>query len=97
MNIQHVLDNFRTWKDSERKQLSPVFAMLSGVSKKTLMTFQNNWDGSEGYDAFVKAQNDQIETCIRLELSETGRIVREKLGLDPLTLETEIGVPSPTV
>lgn len=100
MKIHEYLDNMPDWGSDDRERyLRPLIPMLSGVSQATLMEHQlrHMVSGVDDYEAFVQSQNQEIATCLRLEVSETGRIVRLELGLDPLTLDTEVGIAEITV
>lgn len=89
MTVKEVRENLSTYSDEDREgPLTALTKILSGVSMATLREFQNSWDGSKGFSEFRKAQDGKIAECIDLELSSTGKIVREELGLEPLLLTT---------
>ena len=90
MNIKTFLDEFESWEGDDRKKMNPMLNMLSPLSEGELRAFQDRWDSSHPYDEFVKAQNKKIRQCIELELGALGTQIRTTIGLDPLTLETEI-------
>jgi hypothetical protein len=91
MNLQDVIDKVDDFTEDERVEyLTKVFDILCPISMKTMSEFQVTWNGSRGFEEFVKEQNKQIKMCIKLECSEVGKIVREKLKLPVITLETEL-------
>ena len=52
----------------------------------SLQEMQRAWDGSRSFPEFVAEQNRVFRECVLLETSETGKIVREELGMKPLSM-----------
>jgi hypothetical protein len=90
--VKQVVAEMDGYTDEDRvKYVRALVAKLSVVSEGTLYSFQNEWDGSRPYSEFVTEQNKVIRQCVTLELKpEIGGFVRESLGLEPLTEDTEV-------
>jgi len=84
-----TIDELRTqlsdmeW-ELRRQAVINLWPILSGVSQETMRQFQEKWDAKKPYEEFVKSQNKELLTCIDMEMSNTGQIVREQFGLPPL-------------
>ena len=96
MKISEYLSRLDNWSgdDDRGKYLRPLLDRLCPISAQTLREFQNTWVDPDGtrFAEYVVAQNAEIKKCLQLELTELGQIVRQKFGLEPLTLDTEIVV-----
>ncbi len=94
MKISEYLDELQGWDDEVRERyLRPLLAVLSGVTRRTLVEHQRQWLASydeADYKAFKQSLDEKFIECLRLEISPFGVIVREQLGLKPLTLGTDI-------
>jgi hypothetical protein len=93
MKVKEFKAQFKNWTDKERfRPIDALMRFMTPISAETLMEFQRNWSDPRltHYNEFVKKQNEEIEKCIALEMTEIGRITREACGLPPLTDETEI-------
>ena len=91
MKIEEILKKMDGFSDKERGTiLRSLLNKLCPVSKNQLISFQSGWDGSRAFEEFKEAQNKVIKECVGMEVSEIGSLVREKLGLPPISLETEI-------
>jgi hypothetical protein len=93
MTIREIIENLEQWQDQEREtNLRPLLKLLSPMSLATLREHQIkhfSHNPIAGYEEFVEGQNKEIKTCLELEMSDFGKVIRENLGLKPLTLETE--------
>ncbi len=95
MKISQYIDQLGEWESDEReKYLRPLLAVLSPVSLVSIRQCQDShfMRSKADYPAFVKSQNEEIIKCLRLEMADIGTIVRAEVGLEPLTLDTEIPV-----
>lgn len=98
MNIGQIVEQLDTFTDDERKlHVGALIDMLSGVSKSDIRQHQEKHFAEhpkhtpEGWQAFVTGLNKVIRRCVMLETSKViGDPVRVALGLDPITLETEV-------
>lgn len=91
MKIRQYMDELSGWDSDDRERyLRPLLAILSPVSVATLQEHQRKH--YVDHLAFVDSQNKSFLQCLTLEMSENGAIVRQKLGLELLTLDTEIVV-----
>lgn len=98
MKIKELLEKLDELDEGDRlKYIPKLMTELSQVSVNQLLTFQRDWidsDLSSGikrpFKDFVKAQNDVIRFCCKIESSEFGREVRDKQGLPKLYLELEL-------
>jgi len=91
MKIEEILKKMDGFSDKERgTTLRSLLDKLCPVSKNQLMNFQSDWDGSRAFEEFKREQNKVIKDCVEMEVSEIGSVVREKLGLPSISLETEI-------
>ena len=91
MTVKQVYDKLGTFNNDERQRYAGgICKLLCPVSIQTLMTFQDEWDGSKPASEFFKAQAEEIKKCIDLEISLFGAVVRKTAGLEPLEWETEI-------
>lgn len=96
MTIQQILDQLDTFTDADRQaKLGPLIDMLSGVSKQELLAYQTEHFAtrteSNAWDEFRKGFDEKIRQCVGLEVSEViGVPVRKALGLELITLETEV-------
>lgn len=76
--------------DERTSVLTKLWELLSLLSQRHMLEFENGWDGRKSFAEFVTAQNKQIKLCIALEISEPGKDIRAALGLTPLSLKTKI-------
>lgn len=91
MTVKEIYDSLDTFTDEERQKYAGALCKeLSPVSMKTLLEFQNSWDGDRPASEFFAAQAEEIKKCVVLEISHTGEIVRQATNLEPLTWETEV-------
>lgn len=91
MKIKEILEKIDSLTEDERgKYLGSLVNELTPVSKTTLCNFQEFWDGKRSFEEFKKEQNEVIKHCVKIECSYLGKIIRKKLGLKDLTLDTEI-------
>jgi len=92
MTIKDVLDKMNNFTDDERKNiLAKMWALMSPISRNSLMNFQNNWDSTKSFDEFKKEQNKVYKECIKLETADfIGDAVRKQYKLTPIRLDTEI-------
>ena len=91
MKIKEILKKMDGFSDEERRTiLGGLMNRLCHISKNQLMNFQSNWDGSRAFEEFKREQNKVIKECVGIEVSEIGSLIREKLGLPSISLETEI-------
>lgn len=96
MKISEYIEKMSEWESDDReKYLRPLVALLSPVSAKSLMQNQaEHFAKSEAdYPAFVESQNREIIKCLELEVAEIGSIVRAELGMEPMTLDTDVAIP----
>ena len=80
-DILAALENGTLRIDDERKTI----ALFSPVSLQTIKEFESSWDSGRPFSEFVKSRNKELLTCLQLELSEFGAIVRQQFGLVPLS------------
>ena len=99
MKIEYYIEHLKEWDSETRERyLNPLMGILSEVSLATLRDFQKQHfqraieNKDPDYEAFKVGQNEEIIKCLQLEMSEIGKGVRETLGLEPLTLDTEVDV-----
>lgn len=91
MTVKEIYDGLGTFDDEDRaKYAGALCKNLSPVSMKTLLEFQNTWDGRKSPEEFFGAQAKKIKTCVDLEIGQVGQLVRQATGLSDLTWETEI-------
>ena len=94
MLIRDYIDHLAEWGSDERERyMRPLLGMLSGVSNRTLREHQAKHMAASSepdYDGFVESQNKVILQCLHLEVSTFGADVRRELGLEPLTLDTDV-------
>ncbi len=94
MTIKEFYDSIETMVgDSRVGPLEAVAKLFSPISIKTLQNFQDAWDMEKPFEEFVKAQNKKIQTCIFLEISVAGEIVREASNLPKLSWDTILCIP----
>lgn len=97
MKISQYIEQLEGWDSDDReKYLRPLLAVFSPVSLTSLQQVQQeHFPKSEmDYPAFVKSQNREILKCLTLEMASIGAVVRAVLGLEPLTEDTEVEIPS---
>lgn len=91
MTVKEIYDTMDGFTEEQRdKFLNGLFDIFCGLSIKSIISFQTNWDGSRPFAEFVIEQNKVIRMCIDMEVSDIGSHVRSLLGLSPLTMDTEI-------
>lgn len=91
ITLQQFIDRIHSFTGDERAEYIPrVMDRLSQVSYNQLLNFQNSWDGTRPFDEFRKEQDKEIVLCIKMEVNDLGKAVRDMYGLDPITLQTEI-------
>lgn len=91
MTVKEICDKLATFNDDDRARYAGgLCEILSPTSKQTLHNFRDNWDGRKTPTEFFKAQAQQIKMCVELEIGPIGQTVRQVMGLEPLTWETEI-------
>jgi hypothetical protein len=90
--VKQILAEMDDFSDEDRKRyLGLLLNKCTEVTEATLNSFQRHWDGRRPFEEFKAAQNKEIRECVKLELSEVGRILRDGIGMEPLTEDTEIG------
>ncbi len=91
MTVKEIYDNLESFTGDQRAEhLGNLSRQFSDVSMGDLVNFQDNWSPSKGMEAFFAEQGKLFKKCINLEVSNFGKTVREALGLEPLTWDTEI-------
>lgn len=91
MNIRECIDDWETMDDKVKADVgTKLFNILSGVSQQEMRQFQMIFDGSKTFGDFKKAQKEKLEFCLNLEIADIGNTVREALGLELITWETEL-------
>ncbi len=100
MLIRDYIDHLSEWGSDDREwYMRPLLGMLSGVSRKTLREHQAehmSMSIEPDYDGFVESQNKLLLQCLRLEISAIGAVVRQQLGLEPMTLDTDVAITQST-
>jgi hypothetical protein len=70
--------------------------VLSGPSRGTLWSYRVEWARqhvyirSDNYAEYTRTYDALLRECFAIEVSDMGLLVREALGLEPLTMETEL-------
>ena len=92
MTLQEIKEKIDGFTDEERvKYLRPLCTRgFSDCSLIKINDFQRGWDGEKDFSEFKKEQNIIIRECIDTEVSEEGKEERIRLGMEPITLETEV-------
>ena len=91
MIVLDLLDVLDYLAEEQRElALSALFSELTIYSHYVILESQLNWDGDASYTEFKKYQNEVIRECVKIEISFWGSVVRRYLGLEPLTLRTEL-------
>jgi len=92
LSVEEIINKMDNFSEEERvKFLGALSKQFCYLSRNTLMDFQRNWNtDKKSYEQFIKEQNKVFRSCVEIEISETGDIVRTALGLDQLTLDTII-------
>lgn len=94
MNIGQIMEQLDTFTDEERRaKVGPMIGMLSTVSKNELMSYQrDHFATADGdWEQVLSGLNAKLRKVIKLETSEViGAPVREAMGLEPLTMDTEV-------
>lgn len=95
MNFKEVMeklkDNSFSSPEERANTLKQVRSRMSILSKNSLINFQKESLLLEkDYDKFVIAQNEEFYSCIEIELSELGELVRIAEGLKPVKMEDSI-------
>lgn len=91
MKIKEILKKMNGFSDKERGAiLKSLLNKLCPVSLNQMSSFQSDWDGERTFEEFKEEQNKVLRYCVEMETSEIGSLVREEMGLSPISLETEI-------
>jgi hypothetical protein len=92
MTLQEIVDNIDNMTSDEERQeiLTKVIDGFSFISKSEVTQFMNNWDRSRPFEEFVQEQNKLIKTCLQMELTELGKVVRETQKLPVWTPQTTL-------
>jgi len=104
MTVKEYLDYLKqpAEKQTDREKLTALLKALTPATKRSLLDQQSELfykskyihpqaTANEDFLMFVREQSDLLVKCIELEMSDFGRHVRVVLGLEPLTLEMELG------
>jgi hypothetical protein len=73
--------------------LEKACALLSPVSRTTLLDFQKRWDKEHPHAPFAEfrlAQDQEIRECFNMELSAFGQRVRKQYNLPTLHTDTRL-------
>ena len=89
-DIITALENGTLRTDAERETLQPVIKLFCPVSLQTIRNFQDSWNWDRPFTEFMAAQDKELLTCLKLEISEIGTTVRSSFRLSPLTEQTKI-------
>ena len=91
MKIKDLIEKLMTFTDEERTRYLPkLMDGFCSVSQNQITNFQTNWDDSKDYKEFVKAQNKELITCLKMEMSPLGDTVRAVQTLPFWNEETDI-------
>jgi|NGEPerStandDraft_6_1074524.scaffolds.fasta_scaffold19632_2 hypothetical protein len=92
MIIRDVVELLDDLTEEQRDELlKPVLENLTQTSHYAILEFQLNWNEENGsFKDFIKGQNAVIKECIKIEMTEFGKIVRKMEGLRPLENVTEV-------
>ena len=92
MIIRDVVELLDDLNEEQRDELlKPVLENLTQTSHYAILEFQLNWNEENGsFKDFIKGQNAVIKECIKIEMTEFGKIVRKMEGLRPLENVTEV-------
>lgn len=88
LDLLDVLDFLA--EDQREFALSALLNELTIYSHYVILESQLNWDGDSSYKDFIIYQNEVIRECVKIEMSFYGSVVRTYLGLEPLSLRTEL-------
>lgn len=89
MTIKELVEKLDALTEEDRVTwIKKLYNLLSGVSKQTLINFQNGYNLDKPFEEFIADQNETIKSVLFLELSAIGVMVRKELGLIPLTEDT---------
>jgi hypothetical protein len=92
MIIRDVVELLDDLTEEQRDELlKPVLENLTQTSHYAILEFQLNWNEENGsFKDFIKGQNAVIKECIKIEMTEFGKIARKMEGLRPLENVTEV-------
>lgn len=91
MIVLDLLDVLDLLSEEQRELvLSALLNELTIYSHYVILESQLDWDGEGSYKDFVSYQNEVIKDCVKIEMSFWGSVLRRYLGLEPLTLRTEL-------
>ncbi len=98
MTIQELFDNLDGMEEEDRADwLRKLIARFSSLSLGSLSNFQSRWIDSDRANGikrpfadFVKAQNEVVRNCIKMEKSAIGEVVRAKEAKKEWNMEEEL-------
>ena len=89
MDAMALLDDLA--EDLRDELLRPLLENLTQTSHDAILEFQLNWNEENGsFKDFILGQNAVIKECVKVEMTEFGKIIRKMEGLRPLENRTEI-------
>lgn len=86
MSIKEFQERLTSFTEEERVVFIPgLISLLTQVSKNSIFLVQPSWNNAEIFDEYKIRQSNEILSCIKLELMDIGKLVRESEGLKPLS------------
>ena len=89
MKVSEILEKMDAFTDEEAKRfLGGMWRKVSQISRQSLSSFENQWDGSKTWEEFKKARNKVVRECVECEILIND--IKENIGQEVFTLETDI-------